>query len=162
MEQGTAAAQIATTDAKGWISYPVLPTTHVRLVVPDAIVPEGGSLVPDTCAKATVRLPVRGHATVALLVSDGVVVPKTFPAEHVNAIRFEGHEPARTMLTQTHVLQADGYRIVRYRGWMRTDVPPEVTLRLPGAPAADPKAPLRLSAKHTLRVDMRDTRAVSR
>ena len=36
------------------------------------------------------------------------------------------------MLTRTHMLEADDHRVLRYRGWMRTDVPASVSFDLPG------------------------------
>lgn len=146
------------TGAKGWLEYAPRAHTHMRIVLPGDVRPEGGVWVPDACSKATVRVPVRGHATVAVLVNKGRTLPETIHAEHVGGLRFEGHDATRTMLTRTHVLEAEDHRILRYRGWMRTDVPATVTFALPGTKT---EGLLTLDAKTPLRLDLRrstDTR----
>ena len=132
----------ATTDAKGWITFAPRSTTHVRIVLPDEVAPLGGVWVPDTCTKAVVRVPVRGHATLAVLADRGASLPQVLYARHTQALRIEGHEPPRTKFVRTHDLPGTDHRVVRYRGWLRTDVPPLVTLELPNAPD-----PVTLSAR---------------
>ena len=110
--------------------------------------------MPDSCARAIVKLPVRGYATVAVLVNKGRTLPETIYAEHRGALRFEGHEVPRTVLTRTHVIEAKNHRMLRYRGWMRTDVPAKVTFDLPGRKATADEA-LTLDPKQPLRLDLR-------
>lgn len=156
-EEAQKDAITVTTDAKGWFAFAPPAFTHVRMVLPDGLVPLGGDLVPDSCVRAVVKVPVRGHATVAVLVNKGRSLPETIYAEHLGGLRFEGHEAPRTVLTRTHVLEADGHRILRYRGWFRTDVQPAVTFDLPGRRTCAEK-PLRLDPAETLQIDLRRPR----
>ena len=156
-EEAPREAAVAVTDAKGWLEFAPRAFTHVRLVMPDALVPLGGELVPDCCVRAIVKMPVRGHATVAVLVNKGRTLPETIYAEHVGGLRFEGHDAPRTVLTQTHVLEADTHRILRYRGWFRTDVPATVTFDLPGKKTERDEG-TRLDPAETLQLDLRKVR----
>ncbi len=143
-----------TTDAKGWIRFEPSDRTHMRLVLPDGLPVVGGALVPDTCRKATVRVPVGGRVAIVLTTSADAAAPETLVAEHLWANAIPGHTAPRTKLRATRRLELGGARLVRYEGWLRTDVSPRVALRLPGDRAGRRAPELVLREGAELRLDL--------
>ena len=123
------------TDAKGWVVFSPGSFVHARITLPDGLVPEGGTLVPDTCEKATVTVPVRGRTSVLLRLPSGQQPPAQVVAEHTGTFVLPGHATPRTLLQRRHVLPAGNTQLVRYDGWMRTDVPATVRVLVPGRQA---------------------------
>ncbi len=140
------------TDTRGWITFPRTERTHVRLGLPEGLAPLDVAMVPDTCRKATIVVPVRGRAVVTVKLPLGLPVPATLVAEHQGTVVLPGHTPPRTRLERGVVLEAAGSQIARFEGWMRTDVPARVSIRIPGVPGAVRE--VELSAKAPVRVDV--------
>lgn len=153
-QRGLPGERMATTDAKGWIRFVPSDRTHVRIVLPDGLPITDGALIPDTCRKTSLRVPVKGR--VALLVSapKGAVAPDTLVAEHLWGNAIPGHTAPRTRLQATRRLEVGSAQLVRYEGWMRTDVPARVALRLPGDRAGLNAPELVLRAGEELRVSL--------
>jgi len=150
--QGLGALPTQTTDARGWIAFPRTSRTHVRITLPGGMGLRDGALVPDTCRKARVRVPVRGKTAIVVRYPAGVPVPDVLVAVHQGTIVLPGHEAPRTRLERTHVITSGDVRIVRYEGWLRTDVPSDVLLRVPGVRKKTVKAVL--SGKDALQIDV--------
>ncbi len=142
----------AETDADGWIHVPGPPTTHWQVDLPGGVEPEGGALVPDTCRRATLRVPVDGRLVLAVSWPADAEPPPALAAEHLGTLVLPGHRPPHTTFTLTAVLPGGDRRIARYEGWRRCDVPSEVLLRLPGT---RPPARLDLGRRRTHVVDAR-------
>ncbi len=141
-----------TTDAKGWIAFPRTHRTHVRVTLPGGMGLRDGALVPDTCRKARVRVPVRGKTSVVVRYPPGAQAPDVLVAVHQGTVVLPGHEAPRTRLERTHTLVSGDVRLVRYEGWLRTDVPADVWLRVPGAPHGVVKAIL--GGKEAVQIDV--------
>ncbi len=143
---------MATTDDRGWIAYPRTNRTHVRITLPGGLSLADGALVPDTCAKAKVVVPVRGKTIVVVRLPAGVAAPATLAAVHQGTIVLPGHSAPRTRLRRTHTVESAGANVVRYEGWLRTDVPHEVKVHLPGLHGKAIDAVL--GAKEAVRIDV--------
>ncbi len=141
------------TDEEGWFECAPSSRTHLRVGLPDGLVLEGGPLLPDTLTKATLRVPVDGRVSVLVRFASGLAAPPLLAAEHEGTMRLPGHEPPRTVLRRTESLEpVQGCEVARYEGWKRTDVPPDVIVRVPGdvRPRADCR--LRLTSARVLRL----------
>ena len=62
-----------------------------------------------------------------------------------------------TFPARTHMLEAYDHRVLRYRAWMRTDVPATVTFDLPGNPKKAVE-PMTLDPRNPLQLDLRRPR----
>jgi hypothetical protein len=121
-----------TTDERGWVSFAPGFRTHTRLSIPGGLPLEGGDLVPDTCRRAVVVLPVAGRARVSVAFPQGMPAPETLVAEHVTEMALPEARRPRSLLTRVGRVEVGGVEVARYETWVRTDVPPEVRVRLPG------------------------------
>lgn len=139
------------TDARGWIEFTQRRTTHTRLVLPEGLEPVGGALVPDSCAKARIVVPVRGRAELVVRMHAPTPVPATLAGEHLGTFVLPGHQAPRTRFVRGEVLEMGRTRVVRYRGWLRTDVPKRVRVRLPGLHGA--AAEVDLASDEPARID---------
>lgn len=129
LHEGT---QVLTTTEKGILQYTPGATTHMRLELPHQIQPQGGALVPDSCEKADVVIPVDGRIRFALTVEAGATVPATLRLDHQGTFVLPGHARPGTRLDLVKAPTAGEAGLALYEGWRRTDVPTTVTLLLPG------------------------------
>ncbi len=127
------ASRTLVTDERGRIVYEPVLRTHVRLRLPDGLVPLEGGLVPDTCASARIQVPVDGRLRVLIETPATTQLPPTLAAEHVGAMVLPGHPVPRTLLSALGAQDGPpGRKIAAYAGWRRTDVPSGARLLLPG------------------------------
>lgn len=147
-------SRTVTADPDGWIEFQPALTTHTRLALPDGLPALGGLLVPDTCARAVVEVPVDGRVSLVVTYGPGFKPAERLVAEHEGTMRLPGHLPPRTYLNQVGSLALDGRTVVSYEGWRRTDLPADVILRVPGDRRADPEHRLRLVGGRALRLDV--------
>ena len=140
------------TDAKGWIEFTQRRMTHTRIVLPEGLEPEGGAFVPDSCVKARVVVPVRGRTEILVRMHAPTTPPATIAAEHLGTFVLPGHAAPRTRFQRGKSLDLGRTRLVTYRGWLRTDVPQRVQLRVPGLHGA--AAEVELSADEPARIDL--------
>jgi cytochrome c peroxidase len=145
-----------TTDAAGTFEFSPGLRTHMRLALPDLLVPVGGALVPDTCRQVTVVVPIDGRVALVVAFGTGVEAPARLVAEHEGTMRLPGHTPPRTVFDRVAALEVGGRKAVSYEGWLRTDVPPEVVVRVPGDRRAWPDHRLRLTDSRTLKLDLEE------
>lgn len=143
-----------TTDADGVFSFSPGLTTHMRLGLPDHLVPLGGALVPDTARDVVLTVPVDGRVTLAVTYPADAAAPASLVAEHEGTMRLPGHAVPRTLLAAGPTLGLDGRKVVSYEGWRRTDVPAEVIVRIPGDRTAWQEHRLTLSDARTLKLDL--------
>lgn len=153
-EEAHRASRTVTTDPDGWIEFQPGPTTHTRLALPDSLPATGGLLVPDTCARAVVEVPVDGRVSLVVTYGAGFKPVERLVAEHEGTMRLPGHLPPRTYLNQVGSLALEGRTVVSYEGWRRTDVPADVILRIPGDRRPDPEHRVRLVGGKALRLDV--------
>lgn len=142
-----------TTDDDGRIEFAPSARTHVRIVLPGDVLPLGGALVPDTCARLDVRVPVDGRVRLLVTFAAGAEAPERLVAEHENPHRLPGDPFPSTLFERIRVTPLGERQAVLYEGWRRTDVAPRITLRLPEgkakvdlAAAKDTDATLRVEA----------------
>ncbi len=148
-------SQELVTDDEGVIEFiPSRTRTHSRIILSEGLVTTSGDLVPDTCRKAEIVVPVDGKTEVVVVLPKGRVAPMSIVAEHDGTVVLPGHEKPRTILHRTHVVKMARGIAVRYEGWFRTDVPPHVRLRVPGA-KAKAKLAVELRPQAAVRVDVR-------
>lgn len=140
------------TDADGWIRFAPPARIHTRLALPGGLEPVGGALIPDTCRKARIVLPVRGRVSLALVLPAGRKPPAHLDARHTEAFVLPGHPVPRTRLERTHWLDAGGVRVARFEGWRRADVPPHAVVRIPGA--GQPPIPVVLDPRAAPAIDL--------
>ncbi|MFM8980166.1 MAG: cytochrome-c peroxidase [Planctomycetia bacterium] len=153
LPDGLAGERVLLTDAQGVVELPRSPRTHWRVALPEGLEPAGGSLVPDTCAEATLVVPVDGRWSLAVTFGSGVAAPEVLVAEHRLELRWPGLGLPRTQLLRVgRPVGTDGRETALYEGWQRADLPPEVTVRLPGD-AEGEGHPLRVSGTRALRLD---------
>lgn len=146
--------QTVVTDRRGWIEVAPSDRTHLRVLLPDGLPIEGGALVPDSCRKAVLRVPVSGRTAVVLHTGAHAHPPATIVAEHLHGNVIPGHAVPRTVLRKTRDVAIGRTRVVRYEGWMRTDVPATVSLRLPGDAAGRGAPEVVLATDSEVRVRM--------
>lgn len=124
------------TDADGYLTFEPGRRTHVRVRVLGDDDPHGGVLVPDSCRRASVALPLRGRVTVDVTFPPGGEAPSMLWFRQ----RGTADPLVRTGLEQiASNLRATGDRWVRYVGWIRSDVRNHVELDLPAM--SDPLRP---------------------
>jgi hypothetical protein len=146
-----------TTDKEGRVTFPPGVTTHVRLGLPEGVVPRGGALVPDTCEEAQIVVPVRGRVRLALLAAEGFEPPPSLrtyalapvPADAKGAPA-RSVEPEPWLFTRAGDVDVDGRKAALYEGWVPMDVSSKVLLRLPGE--QDPRE-IDLAAGGTLHIE---------
>lgn len=118
------------TDSNGEVVFTPAATTHMRVVLPDDIPVLNNALVPDTCRNATMKVPLVGRMTFV------VTFPKEFRAPPVLVADHPTSSPAakkrRTVFKRGEVVEMKDRRVAKYVGWVRSDLPRSVTLRLPG------------------------------
>jgi cytochrome c peroxidase len=141
-------------DDRGWIEFMPPRTTHTRLVLPDGLQPVGGGLVPDSCPRAVVEVPIDGRIALVVAFEPGTAAPPSLAAEHEGTMRLPGHPAPRTVLHRVSDRDLDGRRVASYEGWLRTDVPPDVIVRIPGDKRARPEHRLKLKDDRTLKLDL--------
>jgi cytochrome c peroxidase len=149
-----AAAVEAFADLEGWLEFAPSCRTHMRLGLPEGLTPEGGGLIPDTCALTTLTVPVDGRVTLVVSFEAGAAAPELLVAEHELTMRLPGHAAPRTVFKRVTVMNLAGREVGSYEGWRRTDRPPEVIVRFPGDKRARPEHRLRLSDERTLKLDL--------
>lgn len=153
LPDGLAGERVLVTDAAGLVELPRSPRTHWRIVLPEGLQPAGGDLVPDTCAEATLVVPVDGRWSLAVTFATGVAAPEVLVAEHTLELRWPGLGLPRTRLVRLgRPVATDGRETALYEGWQRTDLPPEVTVRLPGDGDGEGHR-LRVAGSRALRLD---------
>lgn len=153
LPDGLAGERVLVTDAQGWLELPRGPRTHWRLALPEGLEPAGGNLVPDTCATATLVVPVDGRWSLAVTFAAGVAAPEVLVAEHALEVRWPGLGLPRTQLLRVgRPVATDGRETALYEGWQRADLPAEVTVRLPGDEDGEGHR-LRVAGTRALRLD---------
>ena len=121
-----------TTGADGSLTFTAPYSTHVRILLPDGLSPAGGDLVPDTCRRAVVVVPVRGKATLMVSFPKGATVPEYFVATHPDAPLFpERRHPASVLRRRDSEPAADGGVQAVYETPYRTDVGAVAEIALP-------------------------------
>jgi hypothetical protein len=140
------------TDAEGWIEFTPGERTHERIVLPEGLRITGGPLVPDTCARAEVVVPVDGRARLLAAFGPGEHAPDVLVAEHRNPYQLPGNLAPRSRFLRRGTLDLGGRAWVLYEGWFRSDVAPEVTVPLPGDAASRTRV-VTLAPDRTIRLD---------
>jgi cytochrome c peroxidase len=143
--------RVVATDRDGFVSFAPGPWTHTRIVIGHDLEAVGGSLVPDTCREATIRVRVVGRAVLTFTLPADVVPPERIEALHTRAKFFPQRRYPRTVLQRVGVVGVGGRQIVRFEAPCRTDVPPSVQLDLPGL---GPLAFVELFADAEIRLDL--------
>src|SRR5262245_4612153 len=117
----------------GMVRYETPLCTHLRVVCEGGLEPIGGPMVPDSCRSAEIKLPIRGRALLALTLPAGVTAPETLLASHPGATRFPDRKRPATILRRESVAEGSkGTVVAKYAAPMRTDVPAEVAIEIPG------------------------------
>jgi cytochrome c peroxidase len=129
-EEATRSIEVET-DELGRFEAPASPRTHWRLVLPDGLEPRGGPLVPDTCARADLVVPVAGRARVLVALAPGAPAPSLVEALHEGAMRLPGDPVPRTVLRLAGRSAERGVEHAVYEGWARVDLPDRVAVVLP-------------------------------
>jgi cytochrome c peroxidase len=142
-------------DAEGRLELAPFAATHARVLLEGGLEPDGGSLVPDTCREAVLRVPVRGSARLLVTFRLGAVVPDALVLEHPKAsFRARGRTP-RTLLRRESLTAApDGRPQALYSAPLRTDVPATAVLRLPVPAWGLERLTLAFSADETRTLDL--------
>jgi hypothetical protein len=148
------AAPSIVSDAEGWIEFAPSQRTHVRLGLPEGLVPAGGPLIPDACRETVVVLPVDGRVTLVVAFEVSEPAPSRLVAEHELTMRLPGHAAPRTVLERVAQHEVGGRVVASYAGWLRTEVPAEVILRFPGDGRARAEHRLRLTDARSLKLDL--------
>lgn len=143
------------TDAKGFIRFMPPHRTHTLLDLPDGLVPAGGFMVPDTCRKADVVVPIAGRVNIVMALPTEALAPKQILAEHIEAKVLPGHPLPRTLFVRTQDFCGATAQIVRYEGWRRMDVPATVRLRIPGLEVGSHQGEVDLAKEETHQLDLR-------
>jgi cytochrome c peroxidase len=143
-----------TTDERGWIQYAPPMRTHVRLVLPESLEPVGGDLVPDTCHRADVVLPVRGRTAVVVTFPAGVEPPDRLALEHATEMDLPRPMVPRSVLVRESDVAVGGRSVARYAGWLRTDLSRDVRVLLPGDRATDRVRRLTLGEREPARLEV--------
>jgi hypothetical protein len=143
------------TDGDGVVEFAPFATTHARVVLEGGLRPLGGALIPDTCRSATVRIPVRGLARLAVMIPAGEAVPDAFVAEHPMARLFPDRRTPRTILRRVASTDlADGRSVALYSAPFRTDVPAVSPVKLPRTVWGMDRIQLRLDPEERASLDL--------
>jgi hypothetical protein len=124
------------TDERGCVEYAPPFRTHARLVLPQGLEPTGGTLVPDTCRRADVVLPVSGRLALVVTFPAGTPGPSRLVLEHETEMAVPAPLVPRTVVELESSILVGGRTVARYVGWFRTDVSPRARLR---PPAGEPR-----------------------
>jgi cytochrome c peroxidase len=125
------APRLLTTDPEGGLAFSPGHTTHTRIVLPDGLYPRGGDLVPDTCNKARIVLPIRGRASLVVAFPSEWRPPEEVVASHRDATVFPGRRRPTTLLRRRSVETAvDGSVEATYDGPFRLDAGGQAEVRL--------------------------------
>ncbi len=145
------------TSHDGRITFAPAKTTHIRLSLDATWPPPAfGSLIPDSCGMATVRVPARGWVTMELeLHGPSARAPASVRAFHVDEEVFAGHERPSTNFQRVRVARVNDVTVARYRARFRTDVSPRVEIHVPGLARAYPAL---LAMGKTVKIDSRRKR----
>ena len=122
----------AVTNDQGWLTFTPPGRTHVRVVLPGGLEPLQGALVPDTCRRAKIKVPVRGRTRLLVTFLPSQKPPRFLAAEHQGGRVLQGHPTPRTRFALEKVATVKRRAVAQYEGWVRSDVPPSVHLRIPG------------------------------
>lgn len=153
LPDGLAGERVLVTDAQGLVELPRSPRTHWSVALPEGLEPAGGSLVPDTCAEATLVVPVDGRWSLAVTFAAGVGAPERLVAEHPLEVRWPGLGLPRTLLVRVgRPVATEGHDTALYEGWRRSDLPPDVRVHLPGDEDGEGR-PVRIVSQRTVRLD---------
>ncbi len=120
------------TDARGEIVYQPPARTHMRVVLPNDVPVSGSALIPDTCREATVQVPLAGQMTFIVTFPSDLPAPTVMVADHPSAPNTAGRPSPRTLFKRSEVVKLKDGHVAKYRGWVRSDLPTTVTLRMPG------------------------------
>ena len=122
-ESGEATPRRLTTDAEGKVAFVPPHATHARVLLPDGLMPVEGDLVPDTCAQATVRVPVRGTARLVVTFPPGADAPDVIVVTHPDSPLFPGRKaPVSVLRRRAREAGANGAVQGTYETRFRTDV----------------------------------------
>ena len=132
-------------------------------MLPEGLQVLGGSLIPDTCAKAELRVPVAGRMSFVVTFAPGTSAPPVLVGVHTERAPVKGHPRERTTFVRVGgVVSLNGAWVAKYEGWARTDVGHSVTLLIPGRETHKRgdriKSALRyaIAAGAEIRLDLRD------
>ena len=139
------------TDERGRITFATYARTHAQIELPDGLEARSGGLVPDSCRKADIVVPVSGHVELFVMFPKGTAVPNELAAEHLGALVLPGHPAPRTRFVRQQTMPMKNGVGVRYRAWRRTDVPADVKILVPGVKAARAT----LQSEEIVRLDLR-------
>jgi cytochrome c peroxidase len=142
------------TDERGWIEYAPPMRTHVRLVLAEGLEPVGGDLVPDTCDRAEVVLPVRGRTALVVTFAAGMEAPDRIVVEHATEMELPKPMVPRSVLVRESDVTVGGRSVARYAGWLRTDLSRDVRVLLPGDRSSDRMRRLTLGDKEPARLEL--------
>ncbi len=140
------------TDANGWVEFTNRRTTHTRITLPGGLIPLQGALIPDSCREAKLVVPVRGRTEIVVRFPAGAKPPAVLAADHLGTFVLPGHDIPRSRFTRGEVLKLGRSHVVRYSGWMRTDVPATVRMHVPGLAKA--RAEVVLDRAKPVRLDL--------
>ncbi len=150
------------TDSRGEVVYTPPARTHMRVVLPDDIPVTNSPLVPDTCREATVQVPLAGRMTFVVTFPKDLPAPPVLIAQHPTApVSSAQPRRARTLFRRGEVVELKDGRVAKYKGWVRSDIPKAVTLKMPGMTRNRRNAQMRhahlslmLEAGTTRRIDL--------
>ncbi len=121
------------TNSRGEIVFQPSARTHMRVVLPDDIPVLNSALVPDTCRDTTIQVPLVGQMTFVVTFPKDLPAPPVLIAEHPSAPTAPaGQAQARTLFKRGEVVELKDGRVAKYSGWVRSDLPKAVTLKMPG------------------------------
>jgi len=122
-----------TTDRSGRVRFEPGATTHTRIVLPEGLPVRGGGLIPDTCSKARIHVPIAGRMTFVVTFPAGAAAPPLLLGVHTERAPLLGHPRERTRFVRVgEAVEVAGALVAKYKGWARTDVGRTVTLIVPG------------------------------
>ena len=155
------------TDADGRLKFRTTNRTHVRLVLPEELLPHGGALIPDTCPEAEVQLTVRGRGTLVVTFPADTPAPPNLTMRHLdgeiarqwprqgNQVPFGGLLlDTKTTWERRSVVRVGGHDVARYEGWVRSFDDPTVLFVVPGGYDPTFASPV---PDRTVEVDLRAT-----
>jgi cytochrome c peroxidase len=145
----------ARTDDRGRFEYTPPRRTHVRAVLPDGLRAVQGEMIPDTCERLTLVVPVRGRARILVHWPAGRAAPARLSAEAVPPAE---KRPAadvidppwsrlakRVPFVLDGLADVEGVRLARYTAWVHADAPEVAFLEAPGP-----------EGKHSVEVSLED------
>lgn len=139
-----------TTDADGVFQFVPGRRTHTKVTLPDGLRMPQGSLVPDTCEKLDVHVPVAGRAELLVVLPASVQAPRRLtarlPAEDVRPDKADKKategaglvEPVVLVFRKRQVVfeldgevEVAGRSAARYRAWVPFGAPKTVDVPIP-------------------------------